>query len=92
MLTNLSWETKDPQTTLDYIIDWTQWLGSDTLSTVTFVVDSDSGLVIERSSFTARTSTVILSGGTPGKTGYITCTVTTVNGLTGETVVHMLIR
>ena len=31
---------KDPGSTLDYIIDWTNWLGSDTVSSVSYTLAS----------------------------------------------------
>jgi hypothetical protein len=74
--------SKDPNSVLDYTIDWTEWLGTDTIVAVTWTVPagiSNSGTV--RSNYTA---TIFLSGGTVNTNYVITCQVITSGGRTDE--------
>ena len=72
--------TKDPSATLDYTIDWSEWLGTDEIITATWNVPA--GLVKVKSTFSTTTATMWLSGGTAGITYYIDCTITTDQGRT----------
>lgn len=56
--------TKDPNAVLDYTLDWSDWLGTDTIAASTWTVDA--GLTKDSDSFTPTTTTVWLSGGTAG--------------------------
>ena len=56
---------KDPDATLDYIIDWSEWLDTDTISTSTWTVPT--GLTNVSDSNTTTTATIWLSGGTAGQ-------------------------
>lgn len=38
------WPNKDPDEILDYSVDWSRWLGTDTISSVTWYVDNDEGV------------------------------------------------
>ena len=74
---------KDPESVMDYTIDFTNFLtGGDLLNTHAFV--ADSGITVDSSSKATneKSVTVILSGGTAGTTYTIKCTVTTDNSLT----------
>ena len=73
---------KDPQDVLDYQIDWSDWLDTDTISTSAWVVQT--GLTKDSSSNTTTTATVWLSGGTNGNQYVLTNTITTANGRTVE--------
>jgi len=53
---------KDPQAVLDYAIDWSDWLGSDTISTSAWTVPA--GITKDSDSNTTTTTTIWLSGGT----------------------------
>ena len=55
---------KDPDAVLDYQIDWSDWLDSDTISTSAWTVPT--GLTEDSDSNTTTTATVWLSGGTAG--------------------------
>lgn len=68
---------KDPDAVLDYQHDWSTWLGSDTISTSTWIA---SGLTVDSDSNTTTTATVWLSGGTPGQVITITNRVVTAGG------------
>ena len=60
--------TKDPSAILDYEIDWSDWLetNSDTISTSTWTVPS--GITKTADTKTTTTTTIWLSGGTDGNT------------------------
>lgn len=66
---------KDPDATLDYAIDWTQWLVDDQITNSTWEVPA--GLTIENEVFTSTSTVVWLSGGEVGKTYTITNHITT---------------
>jgi hypothetical protein len=55
---------KDPDAVLDYAIDWTDRLGSDTISTSTWTVPS--GITKDSDNKTTAKTTIWLSGGTVG--------------------------
>jgi hypothetical protein len=70
---------KDPDATLDWIFDWTLWLGDfETITDVEFIVDP--GIVVTSVSHTQRTATVWLSGGSEGQVYRVTNRVTTSDG------------
>lgn len=68
---------KDPQARLDYKFDWSEWLGSDTIATATFSVESGAGVTIATSSNDDTSATVWLTGGTAGMSATVTCHITT---------------
>lgn len=73
---------KDPQATLDYSIDWAQWLAGDTIQTSAWILQA--GIVLSASSSTTTTTTVWLFGGTAGQTYKITNMITTPAGRVTE--------
>lgn len=73
---------KDPVATLDYSVDWSQWLGADTLATSTWTVPT--GLTQVTASNTTTKTTVWLSGGTLGTVYTIKNLITTTGGRTDE--------
>lgn len=72
---------KDPDSVLDYQLDFSAWLGDgESITDADWTVDG--GLVVEHSAFTATTATVWLSGGTLSDTrvttiANATCRITT---------------
>lgn len=56
---------KDPDSTLDYTINWRLWLDGDSVSNSVWEVPAD--LTLEANSYTDEKTTVWLSGGNPGK-------------------------
>ena len=74
--------TKDPNAVLDYTINWSLYLGSDTISTSTFTVEA--GLTKNSESNTTTTSTVWLSGGTDGTNYSVACRIVTAAGRTDD--------
>jgi len=81
--------TKDPNATLDYTIDWADWLTdmSDTIATATWVPQTGSGITVANSTNTTLTATAWLSGGNvvPGGKEYrVRCRITTTGGRTDD--------
>lgn len=74
--------SKDPQATLDYRVNWAPWLGTDTISAVTWTVPS--GITQTATSNTTTTATVWLAGGEAGTDYTVTCRVTTTAGRVDE--------
>lgn len=77
---------KDPQSTLDYALDWGPWLApvQDTIADVSWSVPS--GITeVKREASTTR-AIIWLSGGTVGRTYELVCTITTAAGRTDERV------
>ena len=71
---------KDPDSVLDYQLDWSSWLGTDTISTSVFTVPT--GLTKDSEGNTSTTSTVWLSGGTLNQIYNVVCRITTTGGRT----------
>lgn len=67
---------KDPSDVIDYIVDWTQLLQSDTISTAAVV---GTNITIDSSSISGNTVTIFVSGGTNGNTGTVKMTIVTNN-------------
>ena len=77
---------KDPEATLDYTLNWADWLGSDTIATSTYSVDSDTDdgdpVTSTGDSNTQTTTTVTLTAGTVNELYTIYNTITTAGGNT----------
>lgn len=68
--------TKDPDSTLDYVWDFSNWLASgDTVST--HVVTAEAGITVDDSSNDTDSVTVWLSGGTDGEAYDVAVKITT---------------
>ncbi len=76
--------TKDANAVLDYTLDWSQWLTpGDDLATSTWT--TTTGLGKDSDVLDAdNTTTVWLSGGTPGQTYVATNRITTTGGRTED--------
>ena len=81
---------KDPDATLDYQIDWSEWLDGDTIITSAWTVST--GLTKETDSFTDIITEVWFSGGTD-KTGYDAMNrITTGNGRTDDRTIRIKVK
>lgn len=70
---------KDPDATLDYTWDWTEWLvGADTITNA--VVLLSPGLTLVSSNFSTTAVTAWIAGGSPGLPYSATARVTTTGG------------
>jgi hypothetical protein len=74
---------KDPDAELDYAVDWSAWLGTDTIASAVWEV-RPAGLTIgtgaKAPTTVAGVATVWLSGGTSGTVYLVSCRVTTATG------------
>lgn len=82
--------TKDPSAVLDYQIDWSDWLGSDTISTSSW--DVQDGITEESDEKTTTTTTIWLSGGTAGSDYKLVNQIVTAEGRTDERTITILVR
>ena len=81
---------KDPQSILDYTVDWATWLVSDTISTSTWTVPTGLTKVID--SKTTTTATVWLSGGTVGQIHEVTNEIVTAGGRTDDRTIIIAVQ
>lgn len=81
---------KDPDATLDFTVDWTDWLESDTISTGTWIVPD--GIVKVSSSYTTLKDTVFLCSGTVGNTYAIINRIQTANGKKNDQTIYILVK
>jgi uncharacterized protein YraI len=80
-----SYIEKDPSATLTYCIKWTDWLGSDTISSSTWAVSSfttstvdTTALSVTNTAINSSTYAVVtLTGGTEGNIYTVTNRITT---------------
>lgn len=73
---------KDPSAKLDYMVDWSAWLGADTIATSIWV--TPAGLTASAPSSTTTTATVWLESGTVGSQYLVTNRITTAGGRTND--------
>ena len=99
------WPDKDKDELLDYSIDWSRFLGTDTISAVTWFRDAADGtktqvnatdivdgLQFVQGTYTNTVATIRLSLGTNNKRYKITCKITTVGALQYERSVLLRVR
>ena len=60
---------------LDYTIDWTDWLGTDIIASVAWVITGS--VTTSSNTHTDKTATIWLTGGTLDETCVVKCTITT---------------
>jgi hypothetical protein len=80
---------KNPTAELDYMVDWEDWLGDDTIATSTW--DVPSGLNQEAESNDDLTATIWLSGGTAGEVYSVVNEIFTTGNRTDSRIVRFLI-
>lgn len=73
---------KDPDSVLDYAVDWSDWLAGDTITTADFTVPA--GLTRQSQNASATVATVWLAGGTAGATYSVNCRIVTAAGRTAD--------
>lgn len=82
--------TKDPDATLDYIVDWASFLGVDTINTSTWSVPA--GITSVTTSNTTTTATIWLSGGTLNTRYAIRNRIITTGGRTNDRTIYIKVR
>lgn len=81
---------KDPDAVLDYQIDWSDWLGSDTISSSSWTVPTG---ITKDSDTNDTTSTIIwLSGGTVGTTYSIINHIVTASGRKDDRTIYIEVQ
>ena len=73
---------KDPDSVMDFAVDWSDWLDSDTISTSTWAVPT--GITNDTDTNTTTVATIWLSGGTIGKQYTLTNRIVTAAGRTAD--------
>ncbi len=81
---------KDSASVLDYGLDWSTWLGADTLLTSVWTVPA--GITKDSDSKTDTTTTIWLSGGTTGVAYLATNKITTAGSRTAERSIRIKIE
>lgn len=82
---------KDPNSTLDYAIDWSEWLGEDTVTTSTWAATGVTIVDTPPPSHTAGVSTVWVSGGTVGAKATVTNSIVTAAGRRDDRTIHLTV-
>jgi hypothetical protein len=101
----LKWPDKDPDEQLDYSIDWSRYLGDDTISSVVWYIEDADGVKQEwpgtivtnelqhiSSSNTNTVATIQLALGNNNTVYTIYCEVTTSAGVTTERKVRIRVQ
>ena len=85
---------KDPQSVLDYAVDWSSWLASgDTITSSSWSVSGpDSALVIDTDTNDDSSATVWLSGGSIALTYKVVNRVVTDQGRTDDRTIEIEIK
>jgi hypothetical protein len=86
-----SYIIKDPRAELNYTIDWTDWLGSDTITASTWSITTYSTSTVNTSALTqvnasiavgSKKTTITVNSGTVGNIYNVRNTIDTANDLT----------
>jgi len=80
---------KDPDEVLDYSIDWSTWLGEDTISTSEWTVPA--GITEDSDSNDTTSATIWLSGGTAGVKYSLVNEIVTAGGRTANRTISVLV-
>ena len=81
---------KDPQSSLDYVWDWSDWLGEDTIAS--HDVTAETGITVDSSTATTTAVTVWLAGGTNDVDYDVKVTIDTAAGRTDERTSKIRVR
>ena len=93
MTERIYWPDKDPDEILDFGFDWSTTLGTDAISTSTWIITGPDSLLLNNSnSFTTATTTIWLKNGTAGGIYEITNRITTSGTRTYDQTAVVLIK
>jgi hypothetical protein len=87
----LTWPNKDPDEILDYILDWTDRLGDDSISTSAWP-DPPDGITIDSDSFDLTSTLIWLSGGVADEQYLFTNRIETAGGRTMDQSVKLKVK
>jgi len=79
---SLGTKTKDPDAVLDYKIDWSTWLGADTIATSSW--ELPPGITKDSDSNTTTDTTIWVSGGNKGQKYTVVNRIATTAGRTDD--------
>lgn len=82
-----TFDPKDPDSVLDYSIDWSQWLGSDTIVSSSWSVTS--GIAVDSNTNGTTSTTIWVSGGTAGTTYSLQNRIITSGGRTKDVTIDV---
>ena len=81
---------KDPDATLDFEVDWSDWLATgETISSVAW--DVPAGITHSTDSKSTTAATIWLSSGTAGNTYNVGCQITTSSTRTPERTIQIVV-
>ena len=101
------WPNKDPDETLDYSVDWSRYLDTATISSVSWFVNNSSGVktslpqgstvntIINSAQTTStdnKTATINVAGGTNNVEYTFTCQITDSTGTVSERTIKLRVR
>ena len=75
---------KDPDSTLDYGVDWTLWLNGDVINNSTWDVPSGLSVVGGSETYNSSTTSLFVSGGAVGEDYVLSNKITTTGQRTAE--------
>jgi hypothetical protein len=82
---------KDPDSLLDYTIDWSSFLGTDTIASSEWLIDEE--ITKEVDYHTNTTTTLWCSGGNIGEEHSATCRITTAGGrIEDQTIIFKIVE
>ena len=81
---------KDPSAVLEYKVDWSPWLGTDTIVSSAWTVPA--GITQDSATFGSAGTTIWLSGGIAGEVYTIANNITTAAGRTVERSMTVAVR
>lgn len=88
--TSLNPYRKDPDSVVDFAIDWSEYLDTDVISTSNWTVES--GITEDSSSNTTTVSTIFVSGGTARTKYQLTNRITTGGGRTEDQSIFIYVQ
>lgn len=83
---------KDPDAVLDYAFDWSQWLGTDTISTSAWTVESPLAIVPASETFDATSTRVFVTGGDLNASYVLSNRITTNGSRTDDRSIQITVR
>ena len=83
--------TKDPDATLDYMVDWTDQIATGDFI-VSAAVSADTGITLHAQTFTSATHTIWLRGGTVNNRYRVRSKIYTQGNRVDERTITVLVR
>lgn len=84
------WPKKDPDASLAYAFDWMRWLNGDAIVSAEWTIPA--GITKVSQSETQTHTTVVISGGTPGRHYDCAVRITTATGQTDDRTARLRIK